>query len=117
MQNNPAPESIHAVLIGGGHSHAILLKHLAMNPVVGARVTLISDVTMTPYSGMLPGYLAGTYDYSETHIDLRRLANYASVEFIKARVCQLNPEKQTIQLESHPEISYDLMSINCGSIP
>jgi len=32
------------------------------------------DVTHTPYSGMLPGHIAGFYDFAETHIDLPSLA-------------------------------------------
>ena len=31
------------VLVGGGHAHALVLRMLAMNPVPGARLTLISE--------------------------------------------------------------------------
>ncbi|QYO64974.1 hypothetical protein [Leptolyngbya sp. 7M] len=69
MQPFPQPIVQDLVLVGGGHSHAIALKQWGMQPLAGVRVTLISDVSHTPYSGMLPAYVAGLYDYDDCHID------------------------------------------------
>ena len=59
------------VFIGGGHTHALVLRMSAMKPIENVQVTVISDATDVPYSGMLPGYLSGAYTYDETHIDIR----------------------------------------------
>jgi selenide, water dikinase len=106
------------VLIGGGHSHAIVLKLLAVHPLVGVRVTLISDVTDTPYSGMLPGHVAGFYSYAETHIDLRRLAKIAGVEFHQTAAIGLDlVNKWVICADNYPPIQFDYLSIDIGSTP
>ena len=105
------------VLIGGGHSHALLARMHAMDPVPGLEVVLISDVCHTPYSGMLPGFLAGTYSYDEIHIDLRQLCQFAGVEYIQGRVTGVNPKQRSIQILNRPDVSYDLLSINTGSTP
>ncbi|MFM7343333.1 MAG: hypothetical protein ACKO3Q_11785 [Betaproteobacteria bacterium] len=73
MQSSDAPALRDIVLVGGGHSHAVLLRRWAMRPLAGVQLTLVCRDTHTPYSGMLPGYVAGLYDYDQVHIDLRTL--------------------------------------------
>ncbi|OKH19998.1 selenide, water dikinase SelD [[Limnothrix rosea] IAM M-220] len=105
------------VLVGGGHSHAIALRMWGMNPLRNVRLTLISDVTYTPYSGMLPGYVAGFYGYDETHIDLRRLAYFAGADFLREKVFDLNLENKIILCGDRPPVRFDYLSLDIGSTP
>lgn len=105
------------VLIGGGHSHAIALRALGMNPLPNVRLTLITDVLHTPYSGMLPGYLAGLYDFDECHIDLQPLAKFVGARLIHDRAIALDLATNQVQCAHHPPISFDVLSVDIGSTP
>jgi len=117
MQVDSAPVKSDLVLIGGGHSHLFVLKYLAMNPISGTRLTLITRDLHTPYSGMLPGFIAGHYQYDDAHIDLRPLAAYARARLIRAEVNAIDAGRKLIMMNDRPPIAYDLLSINIGSTP
>ncbi|MEX0623375.1 MAG: selenide, water dikinase SelD [Saccharospirillum sp.] len=105
------------VLVGGGHAHALLIRQLAMKPIPGVRVTLVSESTLTPYSGMLPGLVAGHYQVDEVHIDLNRLCRWAGIRFIQGRVTGLNAAAKTLFVQDQPELSYDKVCFDTGSTP
>jgi selenide,water dikinase len=105
------------VLIGGGHSHAIALKLFGTHPIPGVRLTLITDVAKTPYSGMLPGHVAGFYSYEETHIDLCNLARFAGAELYLDKAIGLDLEKNLVICDRRSPVSFDYLSIDIGSTP
>lgn len=105
------------ILIGGGHSHALVLKMWAMKALPGVRLTLISPQVLTPYSGMLPGLIAGHYRLDETHVDLARLCRFAQARFIQAAVTGIDLAAKEIHFDNRPPLGFDLLSINTGISP
>jgi selenide,water dikinase len=105
------------VLIGGGHSHAIALRMFSLNPLPNLRLILISESIDTPYSGMLPGHIAGFYTHQQCHINLEHLANIAQAEFYIDRVINLDLKTNQVICANHPPIDFDILSINIGSTP
>src|SRR5579872_6450528 len=105
------------VLVGGGHAHVHVLKRFGMRPEPGVRLTLIARELETPYSGMLPGYVAGHYRFDECHIDLVRLARFADARLIHDEAAGLDRAARHVLCRGHPAIRYDLVSLDIGSTP
>jgi len=105
------------LLIGGGHSHLVAIKQLTMKPPADVRITLVSSDTMTPYSGMLPGLIAGHYTYDDCHVDLRILCQWAGIKFIHRKVTQIDPLRKQIDCQDNLLLHYDVLSINTGAQP
>jgi len=117
MQQNLQPIVKNLVLIGGGHSHAIVLRMFGMKPLPGVRLTLITAASQTAYSGMLPGHIAGFYTHDECHIDLRTLANFAQAQLYIDRVVALDWENNKVLCANGLAVDFDVLSIDIGSTP
>ena len=117
MRAAPTPILKDLVLVGGGHSHVFVLKGFGMSPMPGVRLTLVCRDVHTPYSGMLPGLIAGHYTYDEAHIDLQKLARFAGARFIHDEVTGLNLETRTLLFRARPPVGYDVLSLDIGSSP
>jgi selenide,water dikinase len=117
MQTSPSPVLRDLVLIGGGHSHVGVLRMFAMKPEPGVRLTLISTDVDTPYSGMLPGYVAGHYSFRDVHIDLARLCAFAGARFYHSAAIGIDRVNREVLCANRPPVPYDLLSINTGATP
>ena len=102
------------VMIGGGHAHALVLRMWGMKPLAGARLTLINPAPTAPYSGMLPGHIAGHYTREALDIDLVRLARFAGARLVIGHATAIDPLAKTVTVEDGREIGYDVASVDIG---
>ena len=103
------------VLVGAGHAHGLVLNgwRQTLNPDI--ELVLVAPVTQAPYSGMIPGWLAGQYQFEETVVDFVGLCQRAGARLIRAELTKLDPDRNTIWLSDSQDLGYDWLSINVGS--
>ena len=114
MMQTPLPLTQELVLIGGGHSHALVLRRWGMNPLPGVRLSVINPGPTAPYTGMLPGFVAGHYGREDLSIDLVNLARFAGARLILGAVNGIDRAAQRIHVPGRAPVAYDLAAINIG---
>ena len=112
-----APTTHDLVLIGGGHAQISVLKKFGMKPIPGLKISLINKNLTSSYSGMLPGYIAGTYNEEDTQINLLNLCKFADARLIVDEVTGLDIYTKEIHLKNRVPVCYDTLSINTGGEP
>lgn len=102
------------VLAGGGHTHALVLHAWAMAPLPGVRLTVINPSPTAPYTGMLPGYIAGHYTRGDLDIDLVKLCRRAGARLVLGRVTGIDRDARAVTVPGRPAIAFDLLSVDIG---
>jgi len=114
MDQPPLPLTRELLLIGGGHTHALVLRKWGMRPLPGVRVTVVNPGPTAPYTGMLPGFVAGHYSRDDLDIDLVRLARFAGARVILDRVVALDPVARVATLAAGRRLPFHVASIDIG---
>jgi len=114
MNSLQIPSTRDLVLIGGGHSHALVLRAWGMNPLAGVRVTVINPAPTAPYSGMLPGFVAGHYSRDALDIDLVKLCRFAGARLILGYADGVDRAAKTVSVAGRPPIAYDALAVDVG---
>jgi pyridine nucleotide-disulfide oxidoreductase family protein len=105
----------HLVLAGGGHAQLAVLNTLAQTRLRDVAVTLVTPEPRHPYSGMLPGWIAGHYARADLEIDLGPLARRAGVKLLLDRIEAMDASKRCVTLSGGRLLDFDLLSLDVGS--
>lgn len=111
---NTLPLTRDLVLVGGGHAHALVLRSWGMDPLPGVRVTVINPGPTAPYTGMLPGHVAGHYGRDDLEIDLGKLCRHAGARLILGKAGAINRAAREIMVQGRGPVGYDVASIDVG---
>jgi selenide,water dikinase len=90
----------------------------------GVQVTLIARDLHTPYSGMLPGFIAGHYTYDEIHLDLVKLCRFSNTRLIYASAERIDYNSKhkygggwVYCSDGRPPVRFDAISMDIGITP
>ena len=116
------------VLVGGGHGHVQVIKALnRLSRPASVHVTLIDPQDSASYSGMVPGCVSKLYTPDQTLIHLRPLAEWASIDYMKRSVVDIDTNQRKLYLndvscgddddDEHAAtcVEYDAVSFDIGS--
>lgn len=104
------------VLVGGGHAHLRVLRTLERRRSAAARWTLVSPSPTTFYSGMVPGFLQGTYVRAQIEIDLAAACARADVEFVSGSARAIDTRRRVVETDAG-DLAFDHASLDVGSVP
>ena len=113
MAQNNGPAS-RVVLVGGGHTHSLVLHAMRRRPLSGATVTVVNPGRTAPYSGMLPGFVAGHYPREALDIDIAQLCEDVGARFVDGRAVAMDPDARAVLLEDGTALPWDLLSFDVG---
>jgi len=105
------------ILLGGGHAHLFVLEAFIRAPLADVELVLVSPTRLAPYSGMMPGVIAGHYRYEDGCVDLLPLCRACGCAFHRTRATRLDPSARRIECDDGEALDYDLLSIDTGSTP
>lgn len=105
------------LLVGAGHAHVAVLRAFGVRPVEGVRLTLLTREAATPYSGMLPGVVAGHYGRDAAHLDAARLARFAGARFCHDEAVGIDLAGRQVLCAGQAPVPFDVLSLDIGSRP
>ena len=103
------------LLVGAGHAHLYVVQRAAQLAVAGYRVHLVAP-RFFHYSGVASATAAGTLPSDVGRIDVRALAGDSAVQLHEGMLESLDVERRTGTTSHGVQLSYDVLSVNIGSV-
>src|SRR6185503_11584860 len=120
LVRRPAPRGAavkRLVLLGGGHAHIEVLRSLALAPLTGVEVTLVTPHARLLYTGMVPGVIAGHYALADAAVDLAALSKAAGAALVLTTASVVSPSRRQVTCSDASVLAYDVLSLDVGSSP
>ena len=105
------------VLAGAGHAHVEVLRRFGRRPLPGVEITIVTPAQHTPYTGMLPGLVAGHYAFADAHIDVAALARRIGTRLVLDEVIGLDVAGRRVLCADGAALPFDTVSLDVGSRP
>ncbi|MGB0126104.1 MAG: FAD-dependent oxidoreductase [Rhodocyclaceae bacterium] len=105
------------LLIGGGHAHLFVLEAFIKAPLPGVELVLVTPTQLAPYSGMMPGVIAGHYRYDQGCVDLKPLCDAAGCHLFLTRAESVDATARQVVCADGRSLDYDVLSLDTGSTP
>ncbi len=86
------------VLAGVGHANLEVLRRFSSRGLAGVDLTVISPGPLHLYSGMVPGYLRGTYRVEEIAVEVAPLVRGAGGRLLLGRAVGLDPGRRLVKV-------------------
>lgn len=103
------------LLVGAGHAHLYVVKRAAELAAAGYRIHLLAP-RYFDYSGVASATVAGALPRDAGRIDVRALVGDSGVEFHENALASLDPEARIAVTSTGARLSYDVLSLNIGSV-
>lgn len=103
------------VIAGGGHASLPIIKMGNKWKRYDLEIVLISENPYLIYSGALPQFMGGFYDWHQTAIDLEKLCGRYGVRFVQSRVESVRKNESAIITSDSGQFLYDYLLLNIGA--
>lgn len=106
---------INLLIVGGGHASLPVIKMGRKWKKQNIHIKLISAKPYLIYSGALPQYMAGFYEWDQTAINLKKFCKHYDVPFTVAEVISVDENRKTVTTSGGNNVSYDFLLLNAGA--
>lgn len=103
------------IIVGGGHASLPVIKLGRKWKRHDLEIILISENPYLIYSGALPQFMGGFYDWHQTAVNLEELCKRYGVTFIESRVESIIREESAVSTSGGEQHPYDYLLINVGA--
>ncbi|MDN5893003.1 MAG: FAD-dependent oxidoreductase [Nocardioides sp.] len=103
------------LLVGAGHAHLHVVQRTDELAAAGYRVHLLAPRHFD-YSGVASAIAAGALSSGVGRINVRELAGVHGVEFHEGTLESIDPETRIAVTSEGAHLSYDVLSLNIGSV-